>query len=85
MAGIAEWAVSIALVENGRAVAGGILNPETGECVIGSDETGVSFNGRPADARHPRNINDILVLASRSEWRRGDWNGYGSAPFQSKP
>ena len=40
--GIPEWSISIGLVENGKAVAGGILNPSTNELVLGSIETGVT-------------------------------------------
>jgi myo-inositol-1(or 4)-monophosphatase len=82
VAGIPEWAVSIGLTESGRAIAGGISNPETGECVLGSDETGVIFNGQPAGVRETTDLERMLVLASRSEVRRGDWNRYSSAPFQ---
>jgi myo-inositol-1(or 4)-monophosphatase len=34
--GIPEWCVSVALVEKGRAVAGGICNPARGETFLGS-------------------------------------------------
>src|SRR5262252_2345944 len=46
VAGIPEWCVSVALVEHGRAVAGGICNPATGELILGSLETGVTLNGK---------------------------------------
>ena len=39
--GIPEWCVSIGLLEAGRPVAGGIVNPATGERIIGSVETGL--------------------------------------------
>src|SRR5436190_13597464 len=38
VAGIPEWCVSIGLVENGEATAGGVCNPATGETFIGSLE-----------------------------------------------
>src|SRR5215475_8173956 len=43
--GIPEFCVSIAMVENGVPVAGGICNPATNELIIGSRETGVTYNG----------------------------------------
>ena len=46
--GIPEFCVSIGYVENGRPVAGGICNPATNETFIGSIETGVLYNGKPA-------------------------------------
>src|SRR5271170_8035218 len=48
VAGIPEFCVSIAMVENGRPVAGGICNPQTGEVFLGSLESGVTYNGSPA-------------------------------------
>lgn len=33
--GLPEWSVSVGLVENGQPVAGGILNPATGQMVLG--------------------------------------------------
>src|ERR1700690_1714579 len=48
VAGIPEFCVSIAMVENGRPVAGGICNPATNEVFLGSLESGVTYNGKPA-------------------------------------
>jgi fructose-1,6-bisphosphatase/inositol monophosphatase family enzyme len=39
--GLPEWSVSIGLVEQGQAVASGVLNPSTGEILVGSIETGL--------------------------------------------
>jgi len=40
--GIPEFCVSIAMVENGIPVAGGICNPATDELILGSLDTGVT-------------------------------------------
>src|SRR5579862_8677304 len=48
VAGIPEFCVSIGMVEDGRPVAGGICNPVTNEVFLGSLETGVTYNGKPA-------------------------------------
>lgn len=72
--GIPEWCVSIGLVEDGRPVAGGIANPATGETFLGSLETGVTVNGAPARARTDAVV-PSEVLASRSEVKRGQWEG----------
>jgi myo-inositol-1(or 4)-monophosphatase len=45
VAGIPEWCISIGLVEDGRAVAGGICNPATGQMFLGSIETGLIVAG----------------------------------------
>ena len=47
--GLPEWCVSIGWVENGKAVAGGILNPDAGHLILGSLETGVTLNGTPIE------------------------------------
>src|ERR1022692_5189410 len=41
--GIPEFCVSIAMVENGIPVAGGICNPATDELILGSLEAGVTY------------------------------------------
>jgi len=84
-AGIPEYAVSIGLVEDGRAVAGGICNPATGEMILGSLETGVTLNGKPVRSRVCSRLNDAVVLASRTEVRRGQWNRFRDASFTVRP
>jgi myo-inositol-1(or 4)-monophosphatase len=74
--GIPEWCISVGLVEDGRAVAGGILNPSTDELIIGGDGHGVSLNGRPVEMKVTSDIRGALVLASRSEVKRGEWNPF---------
>jgi myo-inositol-1(or 4)-monophosphatase len=82
--GIPEWSVSIGLVENGQPVAGGVCNPATGERIIGSIETGVEYTGsRPLTAA--TSLSDAVVLASRSEVRRGEWNRFANLPFTVVP
>jgi len=51
--GVPEWSISIGLLEDGLPVAGGILNPETDQLVIGSLESGVEYNGAPARVLDP--------------------------------
>jgi myo-inositol-1(or 4)-monophosphatase len=83
--GIPEWCVSIGLVEDGKAVAGGILNPATGESFLGSVESGMTSKGEPASMRPGDRMDDMLVLASRSEVKRGEWDVFREAPFRVKP
>jgi myo-inositol-1(or 4)-monophosphatase len=85
VAGIPEWCVSVALVENGRAVAGGICNPATGEQFLGSLEQGLIYNGKPVRATDRRDLEGALVLASRSEVKRGEWERFRDAPFEIRP
>src|SRR5271154_814132 len=79
VAGIPEFCVSIAMVENGRPVAGGICNPQTNEIFLGSLESGVTYNGKPAQTSQRTSLNGALVLASRSEVKRGEWKQFEGA------
>ena len=71
--GLPEWCVSIGLVEDGRAVAGGILNPAAGFMAIGAEGEGCHLNGAAATVTSCAALPAALVLASRSEVRRGQW------------
>jgi myo-inositol-1(or 4)-monophosphatase len=82
--GIPEWCVSIGLVENGTPVAGGIFNPITDQMVVGSVESGVTFNGVAAHVTSPNGDAKITVLASRSEMRRGEWDAVKDASLEVK-
>jgi myo-inositol-1(or 4)-monophosphatase len=83
--GIPEFCVSIAMVENGIPMAGGICNPATDELILGSRETGVTYNGEPAQSSQRRDLHGALVLASRSETKRGEWKQFESAEFKIRP
>src|ERR1700690_2637078 len=85
VAGIPEFCVSIAMVENGRPVAGGICNPATNEVFLGSLDAGLTYNGQPARASGKRSLNAAVVLASRSEAKRGEWKQFENGPFQVRP
>jgi myo-inositol-1(or 4)-monophosphatase len=83
--GIPEFCVSIAMVENGVPIAGGICNPATDELILGSRETGVTYNGKPAQPSQRTDLHGALVLASRSEVKRGEWKQFESAEFNIRP
>lgn len=83
--GIPEFCVSIGFVEDGRPVAGGIYNPATDETFLGSIESGVTYNGKLAQPSQRKSLEGALVLASRSEVKRGEWEVFETAPFQIRP
>ena len=83
--GIPEFCVSIAMVERGRPVAGGICNPATHEVFLGSIDAGLEFNGSPARTSQRSTLEGAVVLASRSETKRGEWRAFGDAPFRVQP
>jgi myo-inositol-1(or 4)-monophosphatase len=85
VAGLPEWCVSIGLIEDGEAIAGGICNPATGEAFLGSLETGVMYNGKVACASRRKTMNGATVLASRSEVKRGEWDRFRSGSFAIRP
>lgn len=79
--GIPEFCVSIAMVENGLPVAGGICNPATNELILGSRDTGLTYNGKPARASQRKELKGATVLASRSEVKRGEWKQFEKSEF----
>lgn len=85
IAGIPEWSVSIAMVEGGRAIAGGVCNPATGEIFLGSKETGVTYNGKQAHTSKKDRLEGAVVLASLTEVRRGEWERFQQSSFLIRP
>jgi myo-inositol-1(or 4)-monophosphatase len=83
--GIPEFCVSIAMVERGRPVAGGICNPATREIFLGSIGSGLIYNGVPTHTSQKRNLEGAVILASRSETKRGEWKPFENAPFKVVP
>jgi myo-inositol-1(or 4)-monophosphatase len=66
-------------------VAGGVANPATGEIFLGSLETGVTYNGRQARVTGRQSLDGALVLASRSEVDRGEWERFRGSAFTVRP
>jgi len=85
VAGIPEYCISVAMVEDGVPVAGGICNPASNEVFLGSLETGVTYNGKPARPSQRTVLEGALLLASRSETKRGEWKRFDSAKFKIRP
>jgi myo-inositol-1(or 4)-monophosphatase len=80
--GLPEFCVSIGYVENGKPVAGGIYNPATKETFIGAIDTGVLYNGTPARASQRTSLDGALILASRSEVKRGEWKPFENGSYK---
>src|ERR1700691_170960 len=83
--GIPEFCASIGFVENGCPVAGGIYNPATDETFLGSIDSGVTYNGKPAQPSQRRTLDGALVLASRSEVKRGEWKAFENSGLKIRP
>lgn len=85
VAAIPEWCVSVAMVENGQAIAGGICNPATQEIFLGSARAGLTYNGSPCRSSQKQNLDGAVVLASRSEIKRGEWETFRGQSFEVRP
>lgn len=84
VSGIPEWCISVALLDENCLVAAGVINPATDEMYCGSRETGLldssnNSNGERVDTSEP------LVLGSRSEVNRGEWERFRRSPFRTQP
>jgi myo-inositol-1(or 4)-monophosphatase len=79
--GLPEFCISIGYTENGIPVAGGIYNPATKETFLGAVDIGVLYNGQPARPSHRTTLDGALILASRSEVKRGEWKQFENGPF----
>ena len=80
--GLPEFCVSIGFVEDGKPVAGGIYNPATKQSFVGAIDSGVLYNGKPAAPSQRTSLAGALVLASRSEVKRGEWKQFKNASFK---
>lgn len=75
VAGLPEFAVSVALSENGRLVAAALLNPAENVLIIGGRGLGVRRDGKPVRAE--RQTGERLeILASRTEVGRGEFKAF---------
>jgi myo-inositol-1(or 4)-monophosphatase len=82
--GIPEWSISVGLVVNGVAVTGGVCNPATNELFLGSLHAGVTYNGRSVQPSPRTNLYGAVVLASRQEYKRGEWAQFEGRQFSVK-
>jgi myo-inositol-1(or 4)-monophosphatase len=83
--GLPEFCVSIGFVENGKPIAGGIYNPATQETILGAIDCGVTYNGKPARPSQRETLPGSLILASRSEVKRGEWQQFQGDDYQIRP
>ena len=72
---IPEYAVSVALVERGAPVLAAIFNPATDELFHAAKGLGAFLNKTKIFCQET-SVDDILLLASRSEYKRGEWNKF---------
>ena len=75
--GIPEFAVAIALVEDGVPVLGVTYNPIKREMYWAARGVGCHLNTRRVRVTRKRTLKRATVLASRSETARGEWQVFG--------
>lgn len=71
--GIPEYAISVALVENGQPVLASVYNPASNEFFYAIKNQGAWLNDKPISCStnsHP------VFLASRTEYTRGKWSAF---------
>ncbi|MEA2627242.1 MAG: monophosphatase [Candidatus Binatota bacterium] len=73
---IPELAVAIALVEDGAPIVGVTYNPIRDEIFAAARGTGATRNGEPIRVSDRTSLADAVLLASRSEDARGEWDRF---------
>lgn len=74
---IAEYAISVALIENGKPIIGAIYNPATKEFFHAEKDQGAWTQNQRLHCRRSSSAS-FLLLASRSEFDRGEWDRFKS-------
>lgn len=82
---VPEWSISVALVEDGEAVAGGIFNPRRDEMVVGALDEGCFLGDRPCHVSRRDQLDGATAVASRREVRRGQWEPYAAEGIEVVP
>lgn len=73
---IPEFCVCIALVEDGQPILGVTFNPVRDEMFAAVRGEGTTLNGARVTVSTQAELADAVVLASRSEVRRGEWKAF---------
>jgi myo-inositol-1(or 4)-monophosphatase len=73
---IPELAVCVALVEDGVPIVGVTYNPIREEMFAAARGLGAECNGAPIRVSEVTELRDAVLLASRSETERGEWDGF---------
>ena len=76
---IPEFCVCVALTEEGRPVVAVEYNPAADRLYVAVRGAGTTVNGAPARVSTTARVPDAVVLASRSEDKRSEWD-----PFKSR-
>lgn len=73
---IPEYAISVALVENGVPILAAIFNPATNELFHAIKNHGAWLNHRKIQCSLALSFENNVLLVSRTEYQRGQWDAY---------
>ncbi len=74
--GVPNFVVSVALVEKGFPIVGVLYNPVTKETFTAAKDEGDYLDGELIRCTAKEKLNDMVILTSRSETRRGLWSPF---------
>ncbi len=83
--GVANFVVSIGLVQDGYPIVGVLYNPVSKELFSAANNEGAYLNGVSIKCSSKENLSDMSLLISRSELRRGLWSPYLKNFHELKP
>lgn len=83
--GLPEFCTSIGAVIDGIPIAGGVVNPAAGIRVLGAIDEGVTLNEESISRLPTLALEEMTVLASRSEVGRGQWAKVEAAGISIEP
>lgn len=72
---IPEYAISVALIENGEPIIAVIYNPAANKLFYAAKGEGAELNGEKIHCKTAHN-GKLKLLASRSEYKRGEWERF---------
>jgi myo-inositol-1(or 4)-monophosphatase len=75
---VPEFAVSIALVENGEPIVAVVANPIAQITVCAARGAGAWRGREPVSISRCQDLDQATAIASRSETKRGDWDAFSS-------
>ena len=82
--GVSNFVVSVALIENDVPIVGVLFNPVTDEIFTAAQGEGAQLNSKTIQCVTKDNLEDMVMLNSRSETRRGLWKPYAGIFGQLK-
>ncbi len=74
--GLPEYAISVGLIINSVPVVASVFNPATDELFYAVKDQGAWLGKKKLHCTACTSAKELLILASRSEYERGEWNDF---------